>query len=101
MTVLEVDAILTRYGGIVAIDDITRTIPAHGMVAIIGANGAGKTTLLNSIAGLLRSDRGRITFDGIDLRKLRAHQVARHGITQVPEGRQILGPLSVGENLRF
>lgn len=98
---LDIEGIQTCYGGIVAIQDLTMHVAARQMVAIIGTNGAGKTTLLNTICGLLRPNRGRTTFDGINLSKLRAHQVARLGVIQVPEGRQILGPLSVEENLRL
>jgi branched-chain amino acid transport system ATP-binding protein len=68
-------------------------------VSLIGSNGAGKTTLLNTISGLLRPKSGRIVFEGTDIARLPPYMVARRGLLQVPEGRQVLGPLSVRENL--
>jgi branched-chain amino acid transport system ATP-binding protein len=70
-------------------------------VAIIGANGAGKTTLINTVSGVLRVGAGRVTFDGADVTGLTAHDVARRGLIQVPEGRRIFGPLTVQENLEL
>ena len=98
---LEIEGLRICYGGIVAVEDVTMQVAAGRMVALIGANGAGKSTLLNTIAGLLRADRGRVWFDGTSLSGRPAYQVARLGVVQVPEGRQILGPLSVEENLRL
>jgi branched-chain amino acid transport system ATP-binding protein len=69
------------------------------MVALIGANGAGKTTLLNAIAGLIPHAGGEVRFRDRSLTALPAHRIARLGVLQVPEGRQMLGPLSVEENL--
>ena len=98
---LDIEELQTCYGGIVAIDSVTMTVAAGQMAAIIGANGAGKTTLLNTISGLLRPTRGSVRFDGVTISNRPAYQVARLGVVQVPEGRQILGPLSVEENLRL
>jgi branched-chain amino acid transport system ATP-binding protein len=91
----------SAYDGIVAIDAIDLEIPAGAIIAIVGANGAGKTTLLNTISGLVAVERGDILFEGSQLAGLPAYRVARLGIVQVPEGRQILGPLTVEENLRL
>ena len=98
---LEIENVQTCYGGIVAIDAVTMQVPAQRMVAIIGANGAGKTTLLNTIAGILRPTHGETRFDGAKISGLPAYKISRLGVIQVPEGRQILGPLSVEENLRL
>lgn len=98
---LEIEDLRTSYGGIVAVDGVTMRVAAGQMVAIIGANGAGKTSLLNTIAGLLRPDRGQVRFDGVVLSGRPAYRVARLGVLQVQEGRQILGPLSIEENLRL
>jgi branched-chain amino acid transport system ATP-binding protein len=99
--VLDVEGLRTCYGGIVAIDAVTMQVPARRMVAIIGTNGAGKTTLLNTIAGVLRPNRGETRFEGTKISGLPAYKVSQLGVIQVPEGRQILGPLSVEENLRL
>jgi branched-chain amino acid transport system ATP-binding protein len=98
---LEISALTTRYGGIVAVDGVDLSMAEGQAVAIIGANGAGKTTLLRTIAGLLRPANGRITFAGTALTGRPAYAVARQGILMVPEGRQIFGALTVEENLRL
>jgi branched-chain amino acid transport system ATP-binding protein len=98
---LEIAGLTTSYGGIVALDNASLTVGAGQAVAVIGANGAGKTTLLKTICGLLRSTRGHVDFDGARLTGRPAYAVAREGILMVPEGRQILGPLTVEENLRL
>jgi branched-chain amino acid transport system ATP-binding protein len=89
------------YGGIRAVDDLSIEVPAGSTVTLIGANGAGKSTILNTISGLLRPRRGHIFFDGADIAGLRADRIAARGLLQVPEGRQVLAPLSVEENLRM
>jgi branched-chain amino acid transport system ATP-binding protein len=70
-------------------------------VALIGSNGAGKTTLLNAICGALRPAAGNILFGETNITGEPAYRVARRGILLVPEGRQILGPLTVRENLEL
>ena len=71
------------------------------IVTVVGANGAGKSTTLKNISRLIRWDSGSITFDGIDLGKLQAHEVVELGIVQVPEGRKIFSEMTVLENLRM
>jgi branched-chain amino acid transport system ATP-binding protein len=68
---------------------------------LIGSNGAGKTTLLNAICGALRPASGNILFGETNITGEPAYRVARRGILLVPEGRQILGPLTVRENLEL
>lgn len=98
---LAVSHLSTYYGGICAVDELSIVVPAGSMVTLIGANGAGKSTILNTISGLLHPRRGSIIFDGVDITGLRADRIAAHGLLQVPEGRQMLAPLSVEENLRI
>jgi branched-chain amino acid transport system ATP-binding protein len=98
---LEISRLTTRYGGIVAVDDISLSMAEGQAFAIIGANGAGKTSLLRTISGLLRPANGQITFAGMTLTGRPAYAVARQGILMVPEGRQIFGALTVEENLRL
>ncbi len=66
---------------------------------VLGPNGAGKTTLLNSISGVARVTKGRITFDGRDITGARPEAVVRGGLAHCPEGRQIFQRLTVEENL--
>jgi len=98
-SLLSVDGLRTAYGAIVAVENISFQVPAGAVVTLIGANGAGKTTTLNSISGVLKPQRGRIVFDGVEITGWRADRVAASGLLQVPEGRQVLAPLSVEENL--
>jgi branched-chain amino acid transport system ATP-binding protein len=71
------------------------------MVALVGANGAGKTTTLRAISGMLPPRRGRVFLAGHSIGGLPSHQVVRHGITHLPEGRELFPSLSVAENLRM
>ncbi len=98
---LEVRDLTTTYGGIVALRGASLSVPRGRIVALIGANGAGKTTLLNTICGVVRAASGEVRFDGAALLGEPTHRVARRGVLMVPEGRQILGPLSVRENLEL
>ncbi|HIJ63474.1 MAG TPA: ABC transporter ATP-binding protein, partial [Rhodospirillaceae bacterium] len=71
------------------------------LVALVGANGAGKTTLLKAISGVQPVSAGSIHFDGRDITRGKPGQRVRMGIAQVPEGRQVFGPMSVEDNLRL
>lgn len=98
---LKVTDLNVRYGAIEAVRELTFDVREGQAVAIIGANGAGKSTTLNAIGGLLKPARGRIELNGHDITRLRADQIARLGLAQVPEGREVLAPLTVEENLRL
>jgi branched-chain amino acid transport system ATP-binding protein len=71
------------------------------VVTLLGSNGAGKSTTLRTVSGLIRPDRGRITFDGRDITGRPCDAIARRGISHVPEGRQVFPGLSVLDNLRL
>ncbi len=90
---------VTYYGSVQALKGISLHINEGEIVALIGANGAGKTTTLHSISGLLVPRRGTITFDGRSIVGRAPEAIVRAGISQVPEGRQVFGPLSVTDNL--
>lgn len=98
---LSVSALESSYGRIKALKGVDVEIRGGELVALVGANGAGKSTLLRVISGVQPASRGEIQFDGEDITKLRAHLRVRRGICQVPEGRQVFGPLSVEDNLRL
>ena len=70
-------------------------------LAVLGANGAGKSTLAATIAGAVRTQRGRIILDGEDVTRWPAHRIARAGVAYVPEGRGIFQHLTVIDNLRI
>jgi branched-chain amino acid transport system ATP-binding protein len=99
MKLLEARGLSVFYGDLQALFDVAVEVEPGQTVALIGANGAGKTTFLKSIAGLIGSKRGSITFDGADIGGLPAEQIARLGLTLVPEGRLLFQNLSVEENL--
>jgi branched-chain amino acid transport system ATP-binding protein len=96
---LEVTGLSCHYGPIQALWDITLGVDEGELVALVGANGAGKTTLLRAISGVQPVSGGAIRFDGTDITRLAAEKRVRLGIVQVPEGRQVLGPMSVEDNL--
>ena len=96
---LEITGLTTTYDGIIAVRNASLTVRDGQAVSLIGSNGAGKSTLLNTISGVLRPRTGRILFDGADITTLAPHIISRRGLLHVPEGRQVLGPLSVLENL--
>jgi branched-chain amino acid transport system ATP-binding protein len=98
---LEVEGITAGYGAAPVLHDVTLSVPANRIVAVLGANGAGKTTLLRALSGQLRSSQGRVTFDGVDLSKVKVERMVRHGIAHVPEGRGVVTELTVEENLRL
>ncbi|HEY4958849.1 MAG TPA: ABC transporter ATP-binding protein, partial [Caldimonas sp.] len=87
------------YGRIPALTGVDLQVAAGELVALVGANGAGKTTLLRAISGVQPASGGEIRFDGRDLARLSARRRVQLGIVQVPEGRQVFGPLSVEDNL--
>ena len=99
MSVLELRDISVRYGGIVAVHGVSLTVETGEVVALLGANGAGKSSLLNGVAGLIRGTRGSVVLDGRDIGREAAYRRARAGLLQVPEGRAIVGSLTVEENL--
>jgi branched-chain amino acid transport system ATP-binding protein len=96
---LVVEGLETFYGAIAALHRVSFEVPSSSVVALVGANGAGKSTTLNTISGLLVPRAGSIRFDGREIAGWRADRVAGLGLVQVPEGRQVLAPLTVEENL--
>jgi len=98
---LDVNNIRAGYGHKVVLENVSLRVAAGEIVAIIGANGAGKSTLINAISGLLPLMSGSVSFQGRPVNQLPAHRVARLGLVQVPEGRQVFAPLTVHENLEL
>jgi branched-chain amino acid transport system ATP-binding protein len=98
---LSVSSLTSHYGRIEALRGVTVQVRQGQLVALVGANGAGKTTLLRAISGVQKASGGAISFAGQDITHMRPDQRVRLGICQVPEGRQVFGPLSVEDNLRL
>lgn len=96
---LSLNNVKSRYGRIEALHGVSLDVAEGEVVAVIGANGAGKTTMMRSISGVQPISEGSIQFDGATLDTVPAHKRIKLGISQVPEGRHIFGPLSVEDNL--
>ncbi len=96
---LLVEKLGASYGGIRALHEVSLRVERGTMVALVGANGAGKTTLLRTLSGVLKAVEGRILVDGQDVTRFPPERRVRLGISQVPEGRQVFGPMSVEDNL--
>jgi branched-chain amino acid transport system ATP-binding protein len=96
---LKVEKVIVHYGKVQALAGVSLEVRENEIHAIIGANGAGKTTLLRTISGIIPSLNGRILFMERDLTRLPPWEIVSLGISQVPEGRMIIGPLSVFDNL--
>ncbi|QYH35689.1 ABC transporter ATP-binding protein [Salinibacterium sp. M195] len=97
--ILSVTGLQVNYGRVEAVRDVSFDVPTGSLVTLVGANGAGKTSVLNAVSGMLRPRQGVITFEGTDITKWPAHRLVKAGLVQVPEGREILGTLTVAENL--
>jgi branched-chain amino acid transport system ATP-binding protein len=98
---LEAEGLQVAYGDAVALRDVSLTVGAGELVAVVGPNGSGKTTLINALAGLLKIRAGRLRFLGEDLGRLPPHEVCRHGLAIVPEGRRLFTGMTVEENLEI
>jgi branched-chain amino acid transport system ATP-binding protein len=97
--VLSVEAIDTSYGETQVLFGVSLDVHAGEVVALLGQNGAGKTTTLRSILGLTRARRGTIRFDGVDVTRAPTHEIARRGVSWVPDDRRVFPTLTVARNL--
>jgi branched-chain amino acid transport system ATP-binding protein len=98
---LEVSNLQVAYGHIEAVQGIDFTVDSGEICSLVGANGAGKSTTLLALSGLVKPRAGSIRFEGVDLAKLKTHQIVERGLVQVAEGRAILTTLTVRENLEL
>jgi branched-chain amino acid transport system ATP-binding protein len=98
-TALEVRGLFAGYGRIEALHGIDLRVGQGELVALVGANGAGKTTLLRAVSGLIKASAGSVTLFGREIGRDSADARVRAGLSQVLEGRQVFGPMSVQDNL--
>jgi len=98
---LDVQGLCSHYGRIQALAGIDLQVREGELVALVGANGAGKSTLLRTLSGVQPASGGQVRFAGEDITQEAAERRVRRGIVQVPEGRQVFGPLSIEDNLRL
>jgi branched-chain amino acid transport system ATP-binding protein len=99
VSVLEVEEIGVRFGGVVALDGLTFTVTEGEICALIGPNGAGKTTLFNVISRLYEPTTGSLRFDGEDLLALQPHAIAGRGIARTFQNLALVPGLTVVENV--
>ena len=99
MALLSVEHVKRRFGGILALDDVSLEQDEGTIAGLIGPNGAGKTTLFNVITRLYRPDDGRVLFDGEDLLRIRAHDVVGRGIARTFQNVALFHQMTVLENV--
>ena len=97
--VLEVRGLTSHYGRVQALKGIDLDVHEGQLVALVGANGAGKTTLLRTLSGVQPASGGDIIYRGASIVRQGPDARVRAGICQVPEGRQVFGPLSIEDHL--
>jgi branched-chain amino acid transport system ATP-binding protein len=98
---LAVDELTTDYGAVRAVDQASFRVNEGTITAVLGANGAGKTTLLRTISGLVRPTSGNVQLGGENITRMPVEDIVRRGLAHVPEGRGVIGELTVDENLRL
>ena len=96
---LEVQSLVKRFGGVVAVDGVSFDVAPSTVLGMIGVNGAGKTTVMNCINGLYRCDEGRVLFDGRDVTHRTAHEVAHLGMGRTFQVPRIFRRMSLLDNL--
>lgn len=96
---LEVDGLRKRFGGQVAVDGVSFTVPAGTLLGLIGPNGSGKTTTLNLVNGVYRPDAGTVRVGGIDLTGRRPSTLVRYGITRTFQTPHVFSTLTALENM--
>ena len=97
--ILEVRKITRRFGGLVAVNQVSFTVQKGEIFGLIGPNGAGKTTLFNLITGLIPASEGQLIYQGKEITKLRPHQIASQGIARTFQNLRLFGNLTALENV--
>jgi branched-chain amino acid transport system ATP-binding protein len=98
---LELENLAVSYGHVQAVVDVSLRVRDREVVALLGANGAGKSSLLRAISGAAGTTSGTIRLNGKRIDRLAAHRIARAGVAHVPEGRRVVAPMSVRDNLEM
>jgi branched-chain amino acid transport system ATP-binding protein len=100
-TVLEAKELTRRFGGLVAVNNVSFAVNQYEIFGLIGPNGAGKTTLFNLITGLIPPTSGKLQYKNREISQLRPHQIAGLGIARTFQNIRLFGELSVLENVRI
>ena len=99
MALLEVDNVSRRFGGILALDELSLTVEKDEIAGLIGPNGAGKTTAFNVITRLYKPSSGAVRYEGKDLLRAPAHRIVRLGIARTFQNLQLCAHMSVLDNV--
>src|ERR1700693_4143884 len=99
MGLLEIEEVSVHFGGLLAVDDASLSVPAGCVTGLIGPNGGGKTTLFNVITGLQAPSRGRVLLDQADVTRRRPYRRARLGIARTFQRLEAFGSLSAREDV--
>jgi branched-chain amino acid transport system ATP-binding protein len=97
--ILRAERITKRFGGLLAVDDVSFDIPGRSIVSLIGPNGAGKTTYFNMLTGLYRPTEGRILFDGRNITRARPDIITARGVARTFQNIRLFGALTAIENV--
>jgi len=98
---LDVQHLSVWYGVTEVLRDVSFSVREGAVVALLGGNGSGKSTLLNALSGLIAPKSGSVRYLGEETTGLAAHQMVRRGLVQVPQGREVFGDMTVGDNLEL
>lgn len=98
---LDIKHLRVSYGITEVLRDVSFEVPEGSIVALLGGNGSGKTTLLNTLIGLVRPMSGSVQFEGVECAGLSPDRIVKHGIAQVPQGREVWPNMSVLDNLEL
>ncbi|MFQ6748353.1 ATP-binding cassette domain-containing protein, partial [Bordetella pertussis] len=98
--ILEVARVTMRFGGIVALNDVSLQVRQGDIHAVIGPNGAGKSTLLNVITGIYRPTSGAVRLQGGQLDRLPPHRICRLGVCRTFQNTELFGEMSALENVQ-
>lgn len=101
LPILEAKGLTRRFGGLVAVNNVSFTVEKHEIFGLIGPNGAGKTTLFNLITGLIVPSRGEMIYQGEVISQKRPHQIANKGISRTFQNIRLFGELSALENVKI
>jgi branched-chain amino acid transport system ATP-binding protein len=96
---LSVENLTVRYGGFLALDNVSVNIKKGTVVGIVGTNGAGKSSFINAVCGVAPKVAGKVLLEGKDISHALPYQIARRGLVQVPEGRKLFPDMTVRDNL--
>lgn len=99
MPILKLEDLTKRFGGLIAVDDVSFTVPQGAVIGLIGPNGAGKTTVFNLITGNYKPDAGAVTFEGKNITGLLPHKIVELGIARTFQNIRLFPEMSALENV--